>query len=404
MKIKQKNIFLFMLYALCLGAIIGFIVWLFMKIMNISISFLWTVLPEKIDFPFYTIIVCLIGGLIIGLWQKKVGDYPEDLETVISKVKKEGKYSYKNIKDVSIAAILPLIFGGSVGPEAGLSGIIVGLCSWISDKFKYMFKELKELTQIGISATLGTIFNSPMFGFMEPIESEEGVTLPKRAKIVLYFLAIFGAFGMMIFLKNIFGSSAGLISFSSFKVGINEWIWLIPLSLIGVLFGLIYCAFEKFVKKITKPLEKYNILKCIICGLILGIFGTLLPFVMFSGEEQMHEVIANFSSIGVVVLFFTALVKLFMTNICINLGFKGGHFFPCIFSGICLGYVMSFITLIDPVFCVCVVTTSLMAFLMKKPLATVFLLMICFPASALVIMLFASVIGSVVKIPRFLLN
>ena len=125
---------------------------------------------------------------------------------------------------------------------------------------------------------------------------------------------------------------------------------------------------------------------------------------MFSGEEQMHEVMANFSSIGVVVLFFTALVKLFMTNICINLGFKGGHFFPCIFSGICLGYVMSFITLIDPVFCVCVVTTSLMAFLMKKPLATVFLLMICFPASALVIMLFASVIGSVVKIPRFLLN
>ena len=45
-----------------------------------------------------------------------------------------------------------------------------------------MFKEMKELTQIGISATLGTIFNSPMFGFAMPIESEEDeITIPKAS-------------------------------------------------------------------------------------------------------------------------------------------------------------------------------------------------------------------------------
>lgn len=28
----------------------------------------------------------------------------------------------------------------------------------------------------------------------------------------------------------------------------------------------------------------------------------------------------------------------YITNICIQMGLKGGHFFPVIFSGVCLGY------------------------------------------------------------------
>ena len=144
MQSKSKNRIIFMLYALCLGAVIGAIVWIFLKLMNISIEFLWDKLPSMINIPFYTIIMCTLGGLIIGIWRRYAGDYPEELEEVIIKVKKDGKYPYNNIGKVSISAILPLIFGGSIGPEAGLTGVIVGLCSWINDKFKNMFKEMKE--------------------------------------------------------------------------------------------------------------------------------------------------------------------------------------------------------------------------------------------------------------------
>lgn len=140
--------------------------------------------------------------------------------------------------------------------------------------------------------------------------------------------------------------------------------------------------------------ENYTIIKAIIAGLLLGIAGTFLPLVMFSGEEQMGEVIASYKQLGVVILLLTAIIKLFITNICISFGFKGGHFFPNIFSGICIGYAVAIILGINPVFCVCVVTTSLMTFLIKKPFAVVLLLLICFPVQALPVMLASTIIGT----------
>lgn len=403
MKVEAKNKILFMIYALCLGAIIGTIIYGFMKLVSLCTYIIWEKIPNIIQIPFYTILICTVGGIIIGVWKKFTGDYPEEMEKVIEKTKKERKYSYDKMGVMCVSAFLPLIFGASVGPESGLIGIIVGLCSWLTDKFKHMFKEMKELTQIGISATLGTIFNSPMFGFALPIESEEdSVTIPKASKVVLYFLSIFGALGAAMLLGHLFGGSSGLASFEGLKIEKSEWIFLIPLCFIGVLGGVLYLVFNKVTHMISQKLEKFVIIKCIIAGVLLGIGGTLLPLVMFSGEEQMGEVITNFRELGIIILLLTGVVKLFITNVCNSLGLKGGHFFPNIFSGICLGYAFALILGINTVFSVCIVTTALMAYLMKKPFAAILLLMICFPPRAVPVMLLAAVIGSYIKIPKFL--
>ena len=399
MEYKGKNSVLFMLYAISIGAITGLIVWCFLKIMNTSIEFIWETLPNIIQVPFYTIIVCTLGGLIIGIWKKKTGDYPEELEEVMGKVKKEGRYPYNNIGSISVSAMLPLIFGGSIGPEAGLTGVIAGLCTWIGDKFKYLFKEMKELTQIGVSATLGTIFNSPMFGFIEPIESEkEETTLPKTPKMILYFLAIFGAFGIFILLNHFFKGGSGIASFEGLEIGIKEWIWLVPLSIIGMIAGYFYYFSHKVVAKVSEPIKNHIIIKCTLAGLLLGIAGTFLPYTMFSGEHQMVEIMNRWREIGIIILILTAVIKLIITNTCIILGFKGGHFFPCIFSGVCIGYAFAILIGVNSVFSVVVITTSLMSALLRKPFATVLLLMICFPVSAIPIMLLASVIGTSIKI------
>ena len=389
-----------MFYALVIGSIIGLIVFAFLKIMNLGIELLWNIIPSNINIPFYTIIVCALGGVIIGFWTKFSKVKLDDLEEVVSKVKNGEKFSYDNLGKLSVSAILPLIFGGSIGPEAGLSLIIVSLCSWASDKFKHAFKEIKELTQIGIGATLGTIFNSPLFGFTVPIESEGEVVIPKKEKVVLYFLSIFGAFGIMILLNSLVGGRGGLIHFSGFEINAFEWLWFLPLIVIGIVAGILYSVFNKVSKEMAKVLKKYIILSCLIAGLILGIIGSILPFAMFSGEKEMEDVMMTFGQIGFFGLLITGVLKLFVTNTCISLGLKGGHFFPAIFSGICIGYALSLLININPVFCVCIVTTSLMAFIMKRPVSVIMLLMICFPAKALPVMLLASVIGSIVKLPK----
>ena len=57
-------------YLLCcalLGAVIAGVVWVFLKLMGAGIQLLWHTLPGRLDFPGYTLALCLLGGLILGL-------------------------------------------------------------------------------------------------------------------------------------------------------------------------------------------------------------------------------------------------------------------------------------------------------------------------------------------------
>lgn len=401
---KIKNNVLLLLYTVILGSIVGAIIWAFLRIMNLGIEFIWDFIPSKIDFPLYTILVCAVGGLLIGLWKKKFGDYPEELGTVLGKVKKTGRYPYNNIFSTIISALLPLISGASIGPEAGLTGVIAGLCSWVGDKLKLYFKEVKELTQIGMSATLGSIFHSPLFGFIEPIESDKDVVLPKTSKIVLYFTAILSSFGVFLLLGKLFGGRAGLESLVTEKVDLWQYLYAIPLAAIGILAGYLYFLFKKLTFSLEQKFKKYTIIRGAVGGLLLGISGTILPLTMFSGEHQMGVVISEAETIGAVMLIVIAVVKLLLTNICIDSGLKGGHFFPIIFCGISIGCAMSLILGIDIVFSASIVTTALVGHTLKKPLATVLLLMIVFPVKLIPIMLFAAIAAKFIETPKILLT
>ncbi|MBQ1437747.1 MAG: chloride channel protein, partial [Ruminococcus sp.] len=295
---KLKNNLLFLLYTAVLGAIVGVIIWTFLRLMNLGIELFWDFLPSQISLPVYPLLICTLGGLLTGIWKRKFGDYPEELSVVLGSVKKTGRYKYSNVFSTIVSALLPLIIGASVGPEAGLTGIIAGLCTWVGDKLKRFRREVEELTEIGLSATLGTIFRSPMFGFMEPIESEEDAVLPKASKIVLYFAAILSSFGVFILLNRIFGIEVGFEGLEAEGFSPLTYLWAVPLTLAGIAGGWLFFAFKKLASTAKSRLEKYTVLRAVAGGMLLGISGTLLPLTMFSGESQITQVTENMKAIG----------------------------------------------------------------------------------------------------------
>ncbi|URN83334.1 chloride channel protein [Acetobacterium wieringae] len=399
----KKNLVMILVVGF-LGGIIGGITWLILFLLNHGIEIIWHVIPENLNLTAYPLVVCALGGVLVGLWEKRFGPYPRELSEIMAEVKSGEKVPYNNLHIVGMAALLPLVFGGSLGPEAGLSGIIVGLCFWFSDKLKFALAEVDEIAEIGMAATIGVIFNSPLFGFVNQIEDDGSVKkIPKNTKILLYFVGILGGLGAYRLLSHAIGGGPGLGNFPDIKtLGTNEWTLVIPLALAGSLLGMLYFIFKSIVKKAIHPLKDKVVVKAVVAGVILGGVGIFLPYTMFSGEHQMTGLMTGWESIGVGLLFVTAIVKLLITNICLELGWRGGHIFPVIFSGAAIGYAFAILLPIDPIFCVAVVASGLTGAILRKPLAVILLLLIMFPLSAIIPLVIGAVIGSAIPVPGFL--
>ena len=189
--VSLKNQLELWLFCALIGAVAGALVWILLKIMAVGTEFLWKWLPGKTSFPYYTILICVAGAAIIGIFRKIFGDYPEDLETVMGKVRTEKRYEYKNMLVMMVAALLPLLIGSSVGPEAGLTGIIVGLCYWAGDNLKFAKQNARNYSQIGAAVSMSVLFHAPLFGIFEVEETSEEdlAALTKGSRLFIYGIA-----------------------------------------------------------------------------------------------------------------------------------------------------------------------------------------------------------------------
>ncbi len=404
MKTTNNNGIVFILLGTAAGAVIGGIIWAFMRVMHLLIELLWDYIPGVVHIPGYTVLLCLLGGVVIGIIQKKYGPCPDDLHQVMAKYKRDGRYPYNNILIMLIAALMPLIFGGAIGPEAGLTGVIVGLCCWAGDNFKYAGKYMSELPEIGISTTLGIVFRSPLFGFIEPIENddEDEFVLPKASKTTAIFCAVLTGFGIFMLLSKFLGSGAGMPRFEKVSIERGELLFAVPVLAISVVLGYVYMIFDKLTQAAAEKLGGRYFIMAVIAALVLGIIGTVFPIAMFSGEEEIQKLTDTYTQYPLYLLFIIPVIKVFLINMCIRFGWRGGSFFPSIFAGVCLGYACSVAFGIDPVFAVSISAAAVMTTIMRKPLAVALLLLLCFPVSDLIYILAAAFLASIMPVPKIL--
>ncbi len=387
----------FLFFAVCIGGSIGAFIWAFLRVMGIGQELLFTALPKQIHIPCFVLVVCILGGLIVGVYEKIFHASPDNMETVMAVIRKEGKYPSDRLIIRTVGALLPLVFGASLGPEAGLTGIIAGLCFWAGSKFRYAGKHIEELSQIGLMASLGVIFGSPLFGYSFSAEEDgSAADYSKTVRMVTYITAILGGFGVFVLLGMLFGGGAGLPRLSESDIGNRERFFVILLTPAGVAAGIVYTISHAASSRFFEALkEKCGVVVCaVLGGICLGVFEMLVPFSMFSGESQMEVLAETYLEYAPVALIGIGIAKIFLTNVCIQSGWKGGHFFPVIFAGVSIGYGMGMICSVEPVFAAAVVTAALLGYMMKKPVAVALLLMICFPMDAVVWMLVAAAVGA----------
>lgn len=89
------------------------------------------------------------------------GIFPESTEQVMEKLKNDGRYPYDKIAIIAVAVIMPLVFGGSLGPEAVLVGVIAGLCCWIGDSLKRRGDNVAKIINVYTDLCQSPISNAP---------------------------------------------------------------------------------------------------------------------------------------------------------------------------------------------------------------------------------------------------
>ena len=394
--------------ALALGFVIGLAVF---AVMNLSIwltELIWNGTGTTPRFPWFSVVVCTLGGLVIGIWTHLSHDKVHELEEVLHEFKTTGSFHLESPGKAVVSFLLPLSFGGSVGFEAGLTGLITAGCCWIRDRLKAMGLAQAEVADATIAASLSAIFGAPLAGLVAAAESSHDVddyNMRRSVKLVLYLAAAVGAFGGIHLFSSLLGNASGLPRFDAIAATGTEFLWIVPCLALAYLLTLIFHASDfgsRTGASILDTLPFGTIAKPVVAGFIIGLVAMAFPLVLFPGESQAHELMGTWQSWTAVALLATGLLKAAATPLCIRLGWIGGVFFPCIFAGVACGYGLATITGVDPMLLVTITTSGFLAGATRKPLLSVAILALCFPLTGLLWSALAALIVGALPLPYIL--
>lgn len=406
--------------ALTAGFLVGLSVYAIMRASTWLTGLLWDDVGGAVRSAWFPLALCTVGGLVIGLWTRFSGNRIASLETVMQEFRQTGRYDLHGPGKSVVSFLLPLVFGGSVGFEAGLTGIITAACCWIRDRLKRAGLRAGAVADVTIAATLSAVFGAPLAGIVAGAESmpagDEGepegdggrraldaYDMRRGAKLVLYLAAAIGAFGGITLLSGVFGVESGLPRFGDIRAAGAEFLWAVPCLVAAYLLTLVYHAANCGFARLSHRLEASAtgvVAAPVVAGVVLGCMAMAFPYVLYPGEAQCHELMDQWQTWTALALVATAVLKAIATPMCIRMGWMGGSFFPCIFAGVACGYGLAAIAGADPMLMVTMTTSAFLAGVTRKPLLSVAILALCFPLSGILWSGLAAIVGGVLPVPR----
>ena len=165
-----------------LGLISAVVTFAFMAFVHQGTNLIWEQAAETmgIDPRLFTVLVCAIGGLVVGLLVKLFGDHNAIFAELMLEFGKTGRFDYRNAPGIVLTAFVSLISGGSLGPEAPLADACGGIGTLMSDRLKLDEQETRTLGYSGVSAMLAAFITEPIGGALLGLESAQGGPVASR--------------------------------------------------------------------------------------------------------------------------------------------------------------------------------------------------------------------------------
>jgi H+/Cl- antiporter ClcA len=330
-----------------LGTISAAITFAFITVIHLGIELVWaeTKRSTNLDPRLFVLLVCTLGGLLVGLLVRLFGDHSGIFADVMLEFGRTGRFEYRTAPGMVVTALVSLIAGASLGPEAPLADACGGAGTWVSDRLKLNDQETRAMGYSGVSGMLAALITAPLGGAVLGLESAKGGTGETRKEYfwVLFpsLLASAAATVVFVLLSGVFFQT--LYQFPDYIPQMDDLFFAVPLGILGGVIGMVFMISLRRLQQYFQPMKDRLILRGLIGGLGMGLIGALLPLTLFSGEEQIVDLMARAAELGVVMLVILSVAKLLATSLLLATGWKGGYIFPLMFASVAMGLAVDLV-------------------------------------------------------------
>jgi len=357
-----------------LGGVAGAVSAGFLHFLEWGEKLVWSGLLAKNQWQ--ALVLCILGGLLVGLCQRILGDHPKLLNEAILEIRKTGRLEYRHLPNGVATAAVSLIFGAGLGPEAAIIDLIGGSGTWVGDVIRAVQRRLGLIPEVVGARRIDKILQA----------------WPGWIALVM---------GSAAFLRLLGGLYSGGILHIDMGFRWSDLLWSVPLGLLGAAAGAFYLSLQGITRRLTAPLQGRPIWRGMLGGFVLGATALFLPLVLFSGQHEFQHTYDNSAEMGFWLLLLTAAARLFLINFLLATGWKGGQFLPVMFAGAMLGLSVSILfPVFSPGVAVLACMAGLTAVVLPKPVFGLILMGLLFPLQYLGISLVA--VGSVMVGQRIL--
>ncbi|MBO0467308.1 chloride channel protein [Enterococcus plantarum] len=369
-----------LVYGVVLSSMIGVISFIFLRVEGIGSELLWNLVsPDTPLRVFYILGLTLTGGVLLGFLRARWGNLPHTVHDSVTELKQTKTLDHSSVFRSLLIALVVLIFGAGVGPEAGLLSAVIYLSVWQADKLRYYYFHFNELEELSLKEQIARLFH-PKNYLLTYDEKRAADAGQKSKKKFFYLLFIINGLITFFLLMKLTGQP----SFIS-KMGESNWIgkelWIgLPLMLFGVIVGKCYLLFKTFLKKRLDFWHEFPIRKALIGSIAIFLIGVFLPNLLFSGQLSLSLAPFVGSQASFLVLTMIALIKLVFLQLCLNTGWIGGDIFPIVFAAIIQGFAVSqLFPQTDRLLIVAIVSTSIAIAIINSPFPVGVFMMLFFP-------------------------
>ena len=288
---------------------------------------------------FWPLVLLTVGGVLIGLAITFFGQHA-GLGVAQAQYAKTGRITPRYVPSILLEAFIALWSGAAVGPEGPLVFLSGGVGSFIADRLKLEKDDVPLLVYSAIAGAFGGFFGSPVVGAVGALEYMFIRELDFYRHLIPGLIA--AAFGYGVYFALLHTSFLGIFAFPSYaSPRVVDLGFALLVGVIGILFKVIF----GIVHLVFAPLKSRPLVCAIVGGVVIGLIGSFLPLTLYSGQNQLQQLIhnsaANTAAYSVGFLLLLVVVKALLTSTSFATGFDGGPVFPLLFMGGTLGLAIS---------------------------------------------------------------